>query len=173
MVSASTLVIAFAATALSSPLHGRNDPPKDPTFAGVTQNGLQGQGGTNCASNIVIFARGTTEDGNVGALSGPPFFDALAQKVGAQNLVVQGVDYPADVPGFLAGGDPQGSKTMAQLVQQATSQCPNSKVIMSGYSQGGQLVHNAASMLPADVVSKVAGAVIFGDPGKTPVLCSA
>lgn len=44
------------------------------------------------------------------------------------------------------------------------SQCPSSKIIMSGYSQGGQLVHNAAKLLPADVMSKVAGAVIFGDP---------
>lgn len=35
---------------------------------------------------------------------------------------------------------------------------------MSGYSQGGQLVHNAAAMLPASVMSGVAGAVIFGDP---------
>lgn len=36
---------------------------------------------------------------------------------------------------------------------------------MAGYSQGGQLVHNAAEMLPAATASKVAAAVIFGDPG--------
>lgn len=34
------------------------------SFTGDTQNGLQGQGGTNCAQNIVIFARGTTETGS-------------------------------------------------------------------------------------------------------------
>lgn len=44
--------------------------------------------------------------------------------------------------------------------------CPNTKVIMAGYSQGGQLVHNAATMLDSTTASKVAGAVIFGDPGK-------
>jgi cutinase len=44
------------------------------------------------------------------------------------------------------------------------TQCPNTKVIMSGYSQGGQLVHNAAEQLPADVTSRVAAAIIFGDP---------
>jgi cutinase len=37
---------------------------------------------------------------------------------------------------------------------------------MAGYSQGGQLVHNAAAMLDSTTSSKVAGAVIFGDPSK-------
>jgi len=35
---------------------------------------------------------------------------------------------------------------------------------MSGYSQGGQLVHNAAKLLPADTMAKVSSVVIFGDP---------
>lgn len=97
----------------------------------TTQNGLTDS--TGCKAMIVIFARGTTEQGNVGTLSGPPFFAALAQSVGIENLAVQGVDYPADIPGFLAGGDANGSKTMAQLVTQAMTQCPNTKVVMSGY----------------------------------------
>jgi hypothetical protein len=36
---------------------------------------------------------------------------------------------------------------------------------LSGYSQGGQLVHNAAKLLPAETAQKIAGAVTFGDPG--------
>ena len=44
------------------------------------------------------------------------------------------------------------------------TQCPNTQVIMAGYSQGGQLVHNAAEQLPASVTSQVAAAIIFGDP---------
>ncbi|KAH7412618.1 cutinase [Cadophora sp. MPI-SDFR-AT-0126] len=130
----------------------------------------------------VIFARGTTEQGNVGTLSGPPMFDALGKMVGAQNLAVQGVDYPANVRGFLAGGDKKGSAQMAQLVQQAMTSCPDTQVVMAGYSQGGQLVHNAAAMLPKATASKVSSAVIFGDPmngkpvagipaAKTKVIC--
>ena len=46
---------------------------------------------------------------------------------------MQGVDYSASVAGFLEGGDPAGSKTMAALVEQAMTQCPNTKVVMSGY----------------------------------------
>lgn len=36
---------------------------------------------------------------------------------------------------------------------------------MSGYSQGAQLVHNAASELPASTMDKVSAVVTFGDPG--------
>lgn len=81
----------------------------------------------------VTFARGTTETGNVGTLAGPPFSQALDAAVGASNVAVQGVDYPADIPGFLAGGDAGGSAKMASLVAQAMSQCPNTKVVMAGY----------------------------------------
>ena len=55
---------------------------------------------------------------------------------------------------------------------------------MSGYSQGGQIVHNAAKLLPADTMAKVSSVVIFGDPkngqpvagasaAKTLVICHA
>ena len=33
---------------------------------------------------------------------------------------------------------------MTSLAQQAVSQCPNTKVVLSGYSQGGFVVHVAA-----------------------------
>lgn len=60
------------------------------------------------------------------------------------------------------GGD--GGKTMATLVQTALTQCPSTKIIVSGYSQGGMVVHNAfRNGLSA---SQVAGAVLFGDPMK-------
>ncbi|CZR62626.1 related to cutinase precursor [Phialocephala subalpina] len=138
--------------------------------------------GSGCKAMTVVFARGTTETGNVGTLAGPPFFNALSAKVGAGNMAVQGVDYPADIPGFLAGGDKAGSALMAKMVGQAMTQCPNTKVVMAGYSQGGQLVHNAAKMLSASQSKAVSSAVIFGDPNngdavgsipaaKTKVIC--
>ncbi|KAJ1559153.1 hypothetical protein HK405_011787, partial [Cladochytrium tenue] len=130
-------------------------------LASSVQNGLvDGQ----CGALTVVFARGTNEQGNVGTLVGPPFLQSLAGMVGAANLVAQGVDYAADVQGFLVGGDPTGSALMASLVQGAMTQCPATKVVMAGYSQGGQLVHNAAASLPANVTGAVTAAVIFGDP---------
>jgi poly(3-hydroxyalkanoate) synthetase len=52
------------------------------------------------------------------------------------------------------------------MITNALETCPNTKVVMSGYSQGGQLVHNAAKLLPASTMAKVSSVVIFGDPGK-------
>jgi len=75
----------------------------------ITYNEL---GGT-CKAYTVIFARGTTEPGNVGILVGPPFFDALRAAVGSAALTIQGVnDYSASIDGYLEGGDPTGSAEM-------------------------------------------------------------
>lgn len=138
---------------------------------------------SGCKDMTVIFARGTTETGDLGALAGPPFVKALALMVGKANIDVQGVPapvYPADIIGFLAGGSATGSAAMlvfqislrdsinvfhrADMVTATLSACPNTKVVMSGYSQGGQLVHNAAKLLPASTMAKVDSVVIFGDP---------
>lgn len=106
-----------------------------PRAAGDTRNDLTSGGA--CKPMTVIFARGTTETGNVGTLVGPPFFRALESAMGAGNVAVQGVEYPADIPGFLAGGDKKGSALMAQMATQAMAKCPDTKLVMSGYSQGG------------------------------------
>lgn len=71
-----------------------------------------------CKALTIIFARGTTESGNVGTLAGPPFFQALYADLGSSKVALQGVDYPANIQGFLEGGDPSGSQTMANLVSQ-------------------------------------------------------
>lgn len=47
----------------------------------------------------------------------------------------------------------------------AFSQCPSTKVVMSGYSQGAQVVHDAATDLPAATMGQVSAVVTFGDPG--------
>lgn len=63
-------------------------------------------------------------------------------------------------------GDIDNSKpTRASLVTEAFANCPDTKVVMSGYSQGSQLVHNAASELDASIMEKVSAVVTFGDPG--------
>ncbi|CUS14256.1 unnamed protein product [Tuber aestivum] len=117
----------------------------------------------HCNDIIVIFARGTTEPGNVGGSVGPSFFDALAT-LEPERVVVQGVDYPADILGYLQGGSDSGASNMAYLVGLAASQCPDSKIVLSGYSQGAQVTHKAAKEIPAPLHPKVAAIVLFGDP---------
>jgi len=52
---------------------------------------------------------------------------------------------------------------MAADVKQALAQCPNTKIVVSGYSQGGMVVHNAFSSQGL-TSSQVKAAVLFGDP---------
>jgi len=152
------LVQSLLAVAFAAPLSPRQDSADLGTS--TTENGLAGP----CEELTIIFARGTAEEGNVGSLAGPPFFEAVAELLGSDSdLEVQGVDYPASIEGFLEGGDPTGSATMASDVTQALSQCPSTNVVMAGYSQGGQLVHNAAKLL-GSTMSSVNSVVIFGDP---------
>ncbi|KAF9077073.1 cutinase [Rhodocollybia butyracea] len=119
---------------------------------------------TQCADVMVIFARGTTEPAPIGVIVGPPLQSALQSQLGSQTLSFQGVDYAASIPGFLEGGDPQGSQTMADDLTNAANSCPNAKIVTAGYSQGGQLVHNSAKLISSSVASRINAAVIFGDP---------
>jgi cutinase len=58
----------------------------------------------SCADVTVVYARGTTEPGNVGLVTGPPFLDALKEQLGGRSLAVQGVEYPATFAGFNKNG---------------------------------------------------------------------
>ncbi|KAG7136376.1 Cutinase like protein [Verticillium longisporum] len=53
---------------------------------------------------------------------------------------------------------------MAQLTARAVTQCPNTKIVLSGYSQGAQVVHNAAGQLTAAQTNRVTAVLTFGDP---------
>ncbi|KAF7348237.1 Cutinase [Mycena sanguinolenta] len=117
-----------------------------------------------CTDVIVIFARGTIEPAPIGTRVGPPLQNALQAALGGKSLAFTGVDYPANIAGFLEGGDPAGSVTMAQDITNAANSCPKAAIVTSGYSQGGQLVHNSAKLLSAKVSSRIKAAVIFGDP---------
>lgn len=72
------------------------------------------------------------------------------------------MDYPADAAGNANLGA-SGGPAMASMAKQVFSSCPDSKVVLSGYSQGGMVVHNALSDQGLDG-SKVAAVVAFGDP---------
>lgn len=84
----------------------------DVTGLQTTYNGI----GQDCTEYTVVFARGTTEPGNIGILVGPPLILALEQLVSSSSLTIQGVNnYAATIQGYLEGGDPNGSANMYVL----------------------------------------------------------
>ncbi|TFK36399.1 cutinase [Crucibulum laeve] len=117
-----------------------------------------------CADVYVFFARGTTELGTLGMVVDPPFQTALQALLGEKSVVFEGIDYPAQVTGFLTGGDAGGSITMAKRVTSISERCLSSKIVMSGYSQGAQVTHNAANRLSAAIQNRVNAVITFGDP---------
>jgi cutinase len=46
---------------------------------------------------------------------------------------------------------------------QAVTKCPSTKIVVSGYSQGAQLVHTATQRLSAAAANRVTAIVTFGD----------
>ncbi|KAF2845080.1 carbohydrate esterase family 5 protein [Plenodomus tracheiphilus IPT5] len=134
-------------------------------YSGSTYNQLTD--GTACRPVTVIYARGTSQAGNVGdsAAVGPLFFNNLSSRLGGTTqLAIQGVTYSASVSGYLQGGDATGSTTMTNLISTAATRCPSTKIVLAGYSQGAQLVHNAAQRISAANAARVAAVVVFGDP---------
>ncbi|EAW19003.1 carbohydrate esterase family 5 protein [Aspergillus fischeri NRRL 181] len=126
----------------------------------ITENGVKNKDA--CQPLTFIFARGTSELGNMGSIAGPPVATKLRSLLN-NKVVVQGVDYPASIEGNAMLGA-AGGPTMASLVKQALSQCPDTKVVVGGYSQGAMVVHNAANSLSE---GQIAAAVLFGDPFKS------
>ncbi|KAJ7155239.1 cutinase [Mycena filopes] len=151
-VVASLLAICASAAAIALPVAPRADP--------TTENELSGP----CRPVTFIFARGTSEDGNVGSDVGPPVIDDLRAALGADGIAVQGVDYDASILGYLEGGSPSGAVTMAGLINLAASKCPTTKIVLGGYSQGAQVTHKAALQISAAVTARIAAVVLFGDP---------
>lgn len=54
--------------------------------------------------------------------------------------------------------------TRARQIESVKSQCPDTKLIASGYSQGCQIVHNAVAKLEATTASWISSVLLFGDP---------
>ena len=98
----------------------------------------------------------------MGESVGPALAKKLVSTLGANGVAIQGVTYTASIASNIEMGS-KGGPVMAQLAQKALKQCPNTKIAISGYSQGGEVCHYAvksAGLSPDDV----AAAVIYGDP---------
>ncbi|TPX45822.1 hypothetical protein SeMB42_g03775 [Synchytrium endobioticum] len=117
-----------------------------------------------CKAIMLVFAKGSTQAGNIGDTAGLSFVKALEATAPAGTVSVQGVNnYPATILEYMEGGSTSGGKDMANVTTKIVQTCPNSAVFMGGYSQGGQVVHLATAQMPQDVTSKLFGVIIFGD----------
>jgi cutinase len=125
-----------------------------------------------CPDVEVTFARGTAEPPGVGGV-GQAFVDSLRSQVGGRSLGVYSVNYPAteDWPPSASAG---ASDANAH-VQSMAANCPNTKLVLGGYSQGALVIDlitiaqaPVVGLIPqtltADVADHVAAVALFGNP---------
>ena len=125
-----------------------------------------------CPDVEVTFARATDEPPGVGGV-GQAFIDSLRSQIGGRSLGVYPVNYPAtqDWPPSASAGASDASAH----VQSMAANCPNTKLVLGGYSQGAVVIDLItiaqasvsgfiAQTLTADVADHVAAVAVFGNP---------
>jgi cutinase len=123
-----------------------------------------------CADIEVTFARGTGEAPGLGKVGGA-FVDQLRHKVGGRSVNAYGVVYPATYD-FLAAAD--GANDASAHIQWVADNCPNSRQVLGGYSQGAAVMDVIGAIpvpgvgfnnpLPPDAAGHVAAIAVFGNP---------
>ena len=158
---AAVVAITAAAAVLSGPAPGASAEP--------------------CPDVEAVFARGTSEPPGVGGV-GQAFVDALRARVGDRSLAVYPVNYPASSD-FSAGVEfaatvVEGIRDAANHVEATAANCPNTKIVLGGFSQGAAVAGFTTSAvvpegvpaafvpppMPPEVANHVAAVVLFGKP---------
>jgi cutinase len=97
-----------------------------------------------CPDIQVVFARGTGEPIGVGRV-GQAMIDSLTDQVAPRTVGTYAVNYPADYD-FLTAAD--GANDAANFISSMASQCPSTKIVLGGYSQGAAVVDMLAGVPP-------------------------
>jgi len=114
-----------------------------------------------CPDVEVVFARGTTEPPGVGGI-GQVFVDSLRSQLGARSVGVYPVNYPASRE--FDTSTPAGRDDLSAHVQSMAASCPDTKMVLGGYSQGAAVVDLATGAMPPAVADHVAATALFGGP---------
>ena len=114
-----------------------------------------------CPDVEVVFARGTGESPGVG-VTGQSFVDLLRAQTGGKSVDVYAVNYPA--ANDFANSIATGANDASVHVQSTAANCPNTKMVLGGYSQGAAVVDNITETMPPAVADHVAAVAVFGNP---------
>jgi cutinase len=114
-----------------------------------------------CSDVAVVFARGTHQDPGLGNI-GEAFVDSLTSQVGGRSVGVYAVNYPANDDYHNSAS--MGSDDASAHIQDTVASCPNSKIVLGGYSQGSTVIDLATTAMPAPVADHVAAVALFGEP---------
>lgn len=117
-----------------------------------------------CPDVEVVSARGTDEPPGPGSI-GQAFIDSLTSKVPGRSFEVYGVNFPAS--NDLVRSSSAGANDARAHVQSTVANCPNTTIVLDGYSQGAYVIDMATDELPPEVADHVAAVALFGNPQST------
>ncbi|MDT5078530.1 MAG: cutinase [Mycobacterium sp.] len=138
--------------------------------AGLMSLAPKAHAASSCSDVEVVFARGTAEPAGVGRV-GQAFVDDLKSQLGGKTVSVYAVDYPASYD-FLTAAD--GANAASAHVQATAATCPNTDIVLGGYSQGAAVVDfitaapgpvfGFTNLMPSNIVDHVSAVAVFGNP---------
>jgi cutinase len=136
----------------------------------VAPTGIPSASADGCPAIEVSFARGTTEPPGIGRV-GQAFVSSLRGQVGGRSVGTYAVNYPASYD-FLAAAD--GANDLSGHIQYMMTNCPGTRLVLGGYSQGAAVVDVVAAVpfpaigfnapLPPDAPDHIAALAVFGNP---------
>jgi cutinase len=137
-----------------------------------------------CADVEAVFARGTSEPPGVGGI-GEPFVDELRTAIGPKSLDVYPVNYEASSDFSdriqFAQSVVDGIKDATSHIEATAANCPKTRIVLGGYSQGAVVAGFVTSAsipqgvpeeyrsflpkpMPAEIANHVAAVTLFGKP---------
>ncbi|MGH3967420.1 MAG: cutinase family protein [Mycobacterium sp.] len=114
-----------------------------------------------CSDVGVVFARGTHQEPGLGNM-GQSFVDLLTSQLGGKSVNVYAVNYPANDD--YHNSATAGANDAAAHIQDTVASCPNTKLVLGGYSQGSTVIDLATNQMPPPVADHVAAVTLFGEP---------
>lgn len=140
----------------------------------VVPTGVPTSSAAPCPDVEVVFARGTFAPQGFGGI-GEDFVKAVRAKVGDKSVGAYAVVYPASTD-FPTAVD--GIRDAANHIENMATTCPNTKLVLGGYSQGAAVIgfttanvvphgidpSDVPQPMPADVANHVAAVALLGKP---------
>lgn len=139
-----------------------------------------------CADVHVLFARGTAETAPPLGVTGFAFGNSLEKRLPTKSVRVEAINYAASADFSeklkFAESFVEGVKMAQRRIKSIAATCPDTKIVLGGYSQGAALAGYTISSkfavptkyekyssyvpdtLPADIASHIAAVIEFAPP---------
>lgn len=114
-----------------------------------------------CPDAEVVFARGSGQPVGLGDV-GDAFVASLIDQLPGRNINVYPVEYPASTD--YRNSAVLGEADATAHIQATATNCPKTKLVLGGYSQGASVIAMSSNALPAPVANQVAAVALFGPP---------